>query len=54
MDVNFEYYQNFLLCGKIPQLYQGSPVRLNNSQPNITRAMNCLEQQLTYHSIYPY
>ena len=41
----FRVLQDLLLCGKIPQLTKAAQA-LNNSQPNITRAMNCLEQQL--------
>ncbi len=45
MNVNFEYYR-FLLCGQVSQFYKGGQ-SLRNSQLNITRAMNCLEQQAT-------
>ena len=45
MDVNFEYYKIFYYVTKYHNFTKAAQA-LNNSQPNITRAMNCLEQQL--------
>ena len=45
MDVNFEYYKIFYYVAKYHNFTKAAQA-LNNSQPNITRAMNCLEQQL--------
>ena len=45
MDVNFEYYKIFITLRNIIIL-RGSQRVLGNSQPNVTRAMNCLEQRL--------
>ena len=45
MDVNFEYYKIFYYVAKYHNFTKAVQA-LNNSQPNITRAMNCLEQQL--------
>lgn len=43
MDVNFEYYKIFYYVAKYHNFTKAAQA-LNNSQPNITRAMNCLEQ----------
>lgn len=45
MNVNFEYYKIFYFVAKYGNFTKAARV-LGNSQPNITRAMNCLEQQL--------
>ena len=45
MNVNFEYYKIFYYVAKYRNFTKAAQV-LENSQPNITRAMNCLEQQL--------
>lgn len=45
MDVNFEYYKIFYYVAKYRNFTRAADV-LGNSQPNITRAMNCLEQEL--------
>ena len=45
MNVNFEYYKIFYYVAKY-QNFTKAAQALENSQPNITRAMNCLEQQL--------
>ena len=45
MDVNFEYYKIFYYVAKYHNFTKAAQA-LNNSQPNIIRAMNCLEQQL--------
>ncbi|NSJ71843.1 LysR family transcriptional regulator, partial [Blautia faecis] len=42
MDVNFEYYKIFYYVTKYHNFTKAAQA-LNNSQPNITRAMNCLE-----------
>ena len=42
MNVNFEYYKIFYYVAKY-QNFTKAARALNNSQPNITRAMNCLE-----------
>ena len=44
MDVNFEYYKIFYYVAKYHNFTKAAQA-LNNSQPNITRAMNCLEQR---------
>ena len=44
MNVNFEYYRIFYYVAKYRNFTKAARV-LGNSQPNITRAMNCLEQQ---------
>lgn len=44
MDVNFEYYKIFYYVAKYHNFTKAARA-LGNSQPNITRAMNCLEQQ---------
>ena len=45
MNVNYEYYKIFYYVAKYGNFTKAAKV-LQNSQPNITRAMNCLEQQL--------
>lgn len=45
MDVNFEYYKIFYYVAKYRNFTRAAQV-LGNSQPNVTRAMNCLEQQV--------
>lgn len=45
MNVNFEYYRIFYYVAKYCNFTKAARV-LGNSQPNITRAMNCLEQQV--------
>lgn len=45
MDVNFEYYKIFYYVAKYRNFTRAAMV-LGNSQPNVTRAMNCLEQQV--------
>ena len=45
MNVNFEYYKFFYYVAKYNNFTKAAHV-LNNSQPNITRAMNCLEHEL--------
>lgn len=45
MNVNFEYYRIFYYVAKYHNFTKAARV-LGNSQPNITRAMNCLEQQV--------
>ncbi len=45
MNVNFEYYKIFYYVAKYCNFTRAAHT-LGNSQPNITRAMNCLEQQL--------
>ena len=45
MNVNFEYYKIFYFVAKYGNFTKAARV-LGNSQPNVTRAMNCLEQQL--------
>lgn len=45
MNVNFEYYKIFYYVAKYCNFTKAANV-LHNSQPNITRAMNCLEQEL--------
>ena len=45
MNVNFEYYKIFYYVAKY-QNFTKAARALENSQPNVTRAMNCLEQQL--------
>lgn len=45
MNVNFEYYKIFYYVAKYRNFTRAARV-LGNSQPNITRAMNCLEQQV--------
>ena len=45
MNVNYEYYKIFYYVAKYSNFTKAAHA-LGNSQPNITRAMNCLEQQL--------
>ena len=45
MNVNFEYYKIFYYVARYHNFTKAAKV-LGNSQPNVTRAMNCLEQQL--------
>ena len=45
MNVNFEYYKIFYFVAKYGNFTKAARA-LGNSQPNVTRAMNCLEQQL--------
>ena len=41
MNVNFEYYKIFYYVAKYKNFTKAAHA-LNNSQPNVTRAMNCL------------
>ena len=45
MDVNFEYYRIFYYVAKYGNFTKAARA-LGNSQPNITRAMNLLEQEV--------
>ena len=45
MDVNFEYYKIFYYVAKYNNFTKAANI-LHNSQPNITRAMNCLEHEV--------
>jgi hypothetical protein len=45
MNINFEYYKIFYYVAKYHNFTKAAKV-LENSQPNVTRAMNCLEQQM--------
>ena len=45
MNVNFEYYKIFYYVARYHNFTKEEKV-LGNRQPNVTRAMNCLEQQL--------
>ena len=45
MNVNFEYYKIFYYVAKYKNFTKAAHA-LNNSQPNVTRAMNCLEHEL--------
>lgn len=45
MSVNFEYYKIFYYVAKYRNFTKAAGA-LGSSQPNVTRAMNCLEQQL--------
>lgn len=45
MNVNFEYYKIFYYVAKYNSFTKAAHV-LGNSQPNITRAMNCLEREI--------
>ena len=40
------YYRIFYYVAKIPQLHPGGRRALHGSQPNITRTINLLEQEL--------
>ena len=42
MNVNFEYYKIFYYVARYHNFTKAAKV-LGNSQPNVTRAMNCLE-----------
>ncbi len=44
MNVNFEYYKIFYYVAKYKNFTKAARA-LGSAQPNITRAMNCLEQQ---------
>ena len=50
MNVNFEYYRIFYYVAKYRNFTKAARV-LGNSQPNITRAMNCLEQQIHNYKV---
>lgn len=45
MNVNFEYYKIFYYVAKYKNFTKAARA-LGNGQPNVTRAMNCLEQQI--------
>ena len=45
MDVNFEYYKIFYYVARYKNFTKAAQA-LGSSQPNVTRAMNCLEQQI--------
>lgn len=45
MNVNFEYYRIFYYVAKYGNFTKAAHA-LDNSQPNITRAMNCLEAEV--------
>ncbi len=45
MDVNFEYYKIFYYVAKYKNFTKAANV-LGSGQPNVTRAMNCLEQEI--------
>ena len=45
MNINFEYYKIFYYVAKYHNFTKAAQV-LESSQPNVTRAMNCLEQQM--------
>lgn len=45
MNVNFEYYRIFYYVARYWNFTKAAHV-LNNSQPNITKAINCLEQEI--------
>ena len=49
MNVNFEYYKIFYYVAKYGSFTKAARA-LGSTQPNVTRAMNCLEQ----HFIYPH
>ena len=51
MDVNFEYYKIFYYVAKYNNFTRAARV-LGNSQPNVTRAMNCLEDVYKRQSVY--
>lgn len=50
MNVNFEYYKIFYYVAKYKNFTKAAHA-LGSAQPNITRAMNCLEQQ-THCSLF--
>ena len=45
MEINYDYYRIFYYVAKYKSFTQAAHVLLNN-QPNITRSMNNLENQL--------
>ena len=45
MNINYEYYKIFYYVAKYQNFTKAAQV-LGSSQPNVTRAMNCLEQQI--------
>lgn len=45
MNVNFEYYKIFYYVAKYKNFTKAAKV-LGSGQPNVTRAMNCLEQEI--------
>lgn len=45
MNVNFEYYKIFYYVAKYKNFTKAAHA-LGSSQPNVTRAMNCLEQEI--------
>ena len=45
MNVNFEYYRIFYYVAKYHNFTKAAHT-LGSSQPNVTRAKNCLEQQI--------
>ena len=45
MNVNLDYYKIFYYVAKYENFTRAAQA-LGNSQPNVTRAMNCLEQQI--------
>lgn len=45
MNVNFEYYKIFYYVAKYKNFTKAAHA-LGSSQPNVTRAMNCLEQEV--------
>ena len=45
MNVNFEYYKIFYYVAKYNNFTKAAHA-LGSSQPNVTRAMNCLEQEI--------
>lgn len=45
MDVNFEYYKIFYYVAKCKNFTKAANA-LGSEQPNVTRAMNCLEQEI--------
>lgn len=45
MNINFEYYKIFYYVAKYRNFTKAART-LGNSQPNVTRAMNCMEQQM--------
>lgn len=51
MDINFEYYKIFYYVAKYCNFTKAARA-LGNSQPNVTRAMNNLEQQIKQHTFY--
>ena len=44
MNINFEYYRIFYYVAKYSNFTKAAHA-LGNSQPNVTRAMNCLESE---------